>query len=211
MKSRSSTQRLGPGTTRSGDCLRCDASAHQPRIGPGSSAPRRQTSVPGVRLHPTPTPVRSEIERVRASGATSTWRLGPGSTRDRGAPVTTHPLSGQASALACSLHKDGLKDPGFVFTSLPFLCARRLGAAGGLAQTQLPRSLVPLPYPAPGCPGHVIYISFYVLMCCRYVYCTVHVVVYSPMGMFERARQHRRPRHSYVYLLAYVLGWCNTL
>ena len=70
-----------PGATRGGDCLRCDASAHQPRIGPGSSAPRRRTSLPGVCFHPAPTPVRSEIKHIRASGATSTWRLGPGATR----------------------------------------------------------------------------------------------------------------------------------
>ena len=87
VKSRSSTQCLGPDATRGGDCLCCDASAHQPRIGPGSSAPRRRTSMPGVRLHPAPTPVLSEIERVRSSGATSTWRLGLGSTRGGGAPL----------------------------------------------------------------------------------------------------------------------------
>ena len=111
--SRSSSQRLGPRATHGGDCLRCDASAHQPRIGPGSSAPRRWTTVPGVRLHPAPTPVRSEIEHVGASGAMYTWRLDPGATRGGGAHVTTRPLSGQASALACSPREDGLADPGW--------------------------------------------------------------------------------------------------
>ena len=90
VKSHSSTKRLGPGATRGGDCLCCDAPTHQLHIGPGSSAPRRRTSMPGVHLHPAPTPVRSEIERVRASGAMSTWRLGPGT------PVATRPLRGQA-------------------------------------------------------------------------------------------------------------------
>ena len=97
----------------------------------------------------------------------------------------TRPLSGQVSALARSPREDGLADPGYVLTPLPFLYVRRSGAVGGSAQTQLPRSSVPLPSPAPGCPGHVIFISFYVLMCCRYVYCTVHVVVYSPMAVAD--------------------------
>ena len=48
-------------------------------------------------------------------------------------------------------------------------------------------------------------------MLCRYVYCTVHVMVYTRMYMFARARQHGRPRHSYIYLRAYILGRCNTL
>ena len=127
MKSRSSTQRLGPGATHSRDCPCCDASTRQPRISPGSSAPRRRTSMPGVCLHPAPTRVRSEIEGIRASGATSTWWLGPGSTHGGGAPIATHPLNGQASALARWPREGGLADPGFVFTRSHF-CALRYRA-----------------------------------------------------------------------------------
>ena len=61
VKSRLSTQRQGPGATCGRHCPRCDVSAHQPCICPGSLAPHRRTSMPGVCLNPAPTPVHSEI------------------------------------------------------------------------------------------------------------------------------------------------------
>ena len=75
VKSCLSTQRPGPSATLGRDFPRCDASAHHSGITPGSSASRRQTSFPGLRLHHAPTPVCSEIECVRALSSMFTWRL----------------------------------------------------------------------------------------------------------------------------------------
>ena len=124
MKSRSSTQRPGPNATHARSRA-CYVSAQQSGITPSLSASCRQTSMPGVRLHPALTPVRSEIELVNASSILSTQWLGPSSTHGRGRPCSNLmcSLSSQVLALACQPHADGLACPGIVFTPFPLLCA----------------------------------------------------------------------------------------
>ena len=61
-----STQRPGPGTTCASGRPRCDSSAQQLGISPGSSASRRQTSMPRFCLHPAATLVLLKIERINS-------------------------------------------------------------------------------------------------------------------------------------------------
>ena len=131
VKSRLPTQQPGSGTTRSRHCPHCDELAQQSGIGPGSSASRRYTSMPGVHPHPAPTPVRSEIECFNTLSTTPTQQLGPNTTSCRGPPppVATRPLNSQAPALARQLQADGLAYPRFIFTLFPLLCTQRSSAS----------------------------------------------------------------------------------
>ena len=112
----------------------------------GSSASGKWTSMLGIRLHASPTPLCLEIERHAWLGANTAATV-----------------------------------------------------------------VVPTTISTTGSLGHATFISYYALMCCRYVYCTVHMEVHTCMYMFEHAHQHGRPRYGDIYLLAFVLGWCNTL
>ena len=120
VKSCSSTQRPDPCATHSRDCPRWDGSTPQSGISLGSSTSCRWTSMPRVRLHPAPSPVHSETERMSASSSMSTQR-----SWQRSSPVVTHPLNSHVSVLACQPQADGLACPRFFFTPLPILCTQR--------------------------------------------------------------------------------------
>ena len=151
------TRRPGPSATRGRGRPRRDASAQQPGTISGSPVSYRRTSRPGVH-HAAP-----NIPSTLPGTATDQQDTNPEEL-----PITMDRL---LTIVRSEIER-----------------ANQSSATAGSAQAQLLPPSVPLPPPPPSCPGYVIYtslyISLYVLVRCKYVCCTLHLVVCTRMYTF---------------------------